>query len=629
MNKEDLKNLIAECVQEVNEERNMVRLTDDEADFVLMEDFKKDMLHEQSLLSEGIDSEEGEDEVPELTEEQSLAILREAFDSDVQMLEEYRLFKENFMTEAGKGEGNKASNQVAQAAIKAVMEQMAKDPKQAEALKKLTKMNMQSRTKALVKMLQAPAVKASATKVTTVAAKKIAKTNPQAAINIINKVKVVVKVGGRGGAGGGKKRGGGKAPKPEEKPTTPTPKPDEKPTAPKPGEAPKPGATPAPGETSPKAPKPGEPPVLPPTPPKAKIGFFKTIGQWISKNPVKAVLGLGAILAIGTVAAMNPVATAAIAAKIIGSGTFKGALFGGASGMIGGTVGGVATGKSFKDSLAQGVKTGLKGAVGGAALGLASDVMGSGGGGGRGGDSSGSSTKSGAAGNNVQSRDADDFGADDSTPSSREEIPTPEPDRDSVTQEELPRSGEEKSPSEDDELDSLQQVQKNADARTRADADLKAGEDEELNQPTSSAEDDLKAGEEEELGGAEKTSNPDEENPDFGGYSNTSTPVTGEEPASEAPDQTGQPPGQNEPESADDPYNERGQEAAPFQRRPGSKNPNDFSTAGSSEELDDEDNTLDGKGHLRYQDKTGNYSKPGKGRTDTRVAGSKPRRDDF
>jgi len=42
-------------------------------------------------------------------------------------------------------------------------------------------------------------------------------------------------------------------------------------------------------------------------------------------------------------------------------------------------------------------------------------------------------------------------------------------------------------------------------------------------------------------------------------------------------------------------------------------------TAAQQATGDEEDNTLDKKGHLRYQDQTGNYSTPGKGRVDTRA----------
>jgi hypothetical protein len=365
MNKTEFKNLIEECIREVNEERDRVYLTDNEVAFILKENYvpaKRDR-----LLQEG---------KKKMSYAEAEAMLREEFEQQVDFVESHRLFKEAALrgpggrfakktpppeTTTGSSATTYTTNVDASAGGKTPKGKKGKPAKGGGGRRgkntpapaptgKGGRKGRMDLTGGNAKKRNSPARKKTAQQVGQLTVKlaidNFAKKNPKELAALLKRLKALEAQGTRIEDSLKKLLDSPKVKKAKEKIV---PEIAETPPAPiKPGQVP--GATPG--------------------------GFFSRMVNFVKDNKGTILGTLGTIAAIGGAAALSSTGLGAMLAPALSSKTVRNALMGGAFGMIGGTIRGKMKGDSWKDSLKQGLKTGAKAMAGGALVGLGQDALG-------------------------------------------------------------------------------------------------------------------------------------------------------------------------------------------------------------------------------------------------------------
>ena len=370
MNKTEFKNLIEECIREVNEERDIVYLTDNEVAFILKESYVP-LTKRDRLLQEG---------KKKMSLAEAEALLRREFEEQVDFVESYRLFKEaalrgpggrfikktpspeatsgssaqtytvNVDASAGgetpKGKGNRKRRR--RRRPKTGDEQPSGRggrgrPKPGDEQPKDDKKNSPARA-ATAKQVVNVGVK--------VTIKAAIQNNPEEMAKLLKKLEDLEARGIRMEEALKKLLDSPQVKKEKDEVI-----PDIANTPPAPV---KPDAVPGT--------KPG--------------GFFSRMVNFVKDNKTTILGTLGTIAAIGGAAALSSTGLGAMLAPVLSSKTVRNAVMGGASGLVGGTISAKMKGGSWKDSLKQGLKTGAKAAAGGALIGLGQDAFGGGGGGG-------------------------------------------------------------------------------------------------------------------------------------------------------------------------------------------------------------------------------------------------------
>ena len=365
MNKTEFKNLIEECIREVNEERDRVYLTDNEVAFILKESYvpaKRDR-----LLQEG---------KKKMSYAEAEAMLREEFEQQVDFVESHRLFKEAALrgpggrfakktpppeTTTGSSATTYTTNVDASAGGKTPKGKKGKPAKGGGGRRgkntpapaptgKGARKGRMDLTGGNAKKRNSPARKKTAQQVGQLTVKlaidNFAKKNPKELAALLKRLKALEAQGTRIEDSLKKLLDSPKVKKAKEK------------------------IVPEIAETPPAPIKPGQ------VPGAAPGGFFSRMVNFVKDNKGTILGTLGTIAAIGGAAALSSTGLGAMLAPALSSKTVRNALMGGAFGMIGGTIRGKMKGDSWKDSLKQGLKTGAKSMVGGALVGLGQDALG-------------------------------------------------------------------------------------------------------------------------------------------------------------------------------------------------------------------------------------------------------------
>jgi hypothetical protein len=365
MNKTEFKNLIEECIREVNEERDRVYLTDNEVAFILKENYvpaKRDR-----LLQEG---------KKKMSYAEAEAMLREEFEQQVDFVESHRLFKEAALrgpggrfakktpppeTTTGSSATTYTTNVDASAGGKTPKGKKGKPAKGGGGRRgkntpapaptgKGGRKGRMDLTGGNAKKRNSPARKKTAQQVGQLTVKlaidNFAKKNPKELAALLKRLKALEAQGTRIEDSLKKLLDSPKVKKAKEK------------------------IVPEIAETPPAPIKPGQ------VPGAAPGGFFSRMVNFVKDNKGTILGTLGTIAAIGGAAALSSTGLGAMLAPALSSKTVRNALMGGAFGMIGGTIRGKMKGDSWKDSLKQGLKTGAKAMAGGALVGLGQDALG-------------------------------------------------------------------------------------------------------------------------------------------------------------------------------------------------------------------------------------------------------------